>query len=137
MKNSKSTDRSPEKANAALDALLHRGVLADKRATKPPFPAVTPSPTPQPVPSPNVSAMPAPAVHAVPRANPTLERLTIRFTQDEARLLEKARGIARSMGFKVSDTAVFRLALNAFQSDRMTPQSIEAVLAADSRRRQN
>jgi len=122
-----SNKNNPERANAELDALLSKGVQADKRATRPAIP-VAPLPLPQ---SPQAS----PPNYAVPTSNPTLERLTVRFTQDEARLLEKARGAARAMGYKISDTAVFRLALNTLNTDRMTAQAIEAVLAADSRRR--
>ena len=50
MKKSNPTDRSHQDANAQLDALLHKGVLADKRATKTPFPDVAAQPAPAPGP---------------------------------------------------------------------------------------
>ncbi|MGD0770989.1 MAG: hypothetical protein ABSB42_22625 [Tepidisphaeraceae bacterium] len=130
MSNKNPTQRSPEHANAALDALLRKGVQADRRATKPPIP--TPIPT--------ISArdqQPLTQKIKTPAVASNLERLTVRFTQSEARLLEKARGVARSMGYKISDTTVFRLALNAFQAEHLTGQAIEAILVADGRRRQN
>ena len=134
MKKTNPTDRSPERANAALDALLSKGVLADKRATKQPFPATVPPAAPTATPIPHAAPS---LVRPVARSNPALERLTVRFTQEEARQLEKARGVARAMGYKISDTAVFRLAINSFQPERLTPQALEAVLAADTRRRPN
>ena len=135
MKKTNPTDRSSEKANATLDALLSKGVLADKRATKQPFPATVPPAAPTATSIPH--AAPSPVRPHIARSNPALERLTVRFTQEEARQLEKARGVARAMGYKISDTAVFRLALNSFQPERLTPQALETVLAADTRRRPN
>jgi len=125
MSNKNQSQRSPEHANATLDALLRKGVQADQRATKSPIPTIS------------APSQPSPQKIKTPIAASTLERLTVRFTQGEARLLEKARGVARSMGYKISDTAVFRLALNAFQAEQMTQQTIEAILMADGRRRQN
>jgi hypothetical protein len=129
MSNKNPSQRNPEHANAALDALLRKGVEADQRATKSSIPMPAQAAPPQP-------ARPTPRVKT-PVAQSPLERLTVRFTQNEARLLEKARGVARSMGYKISDTAVFRLALNALQTEHLTPQAIEAVLVADGRRRPN
>lgn len=119
-------DKNPDRARAQLDALLNRGVQADKRATKPAIP-IAPT-TVQP------AAMPA--TPPVPAPLPSLQRMTVRFTQAEARLLEKVRAAARAMGYKISDTAVFRLALNVLDADRITTQQIETILQADSRRKQ-
>lgn len=129
MSNKNPSQRSPEHANAALDALLQKGVQADQRATRPSIPL--------PVPAMPSQREPVATRKPVPAALPSLERLTVRFTQGEARLLEKVRGTARAMGYKISDTAVFRLALNALQAEQMTSQAIEAVLVADGRRRHN
>jgi hypothetical protein len=127
MSNKNPHEHSPTRA-ADLDALLHKGIQADKRATKPPMSAAPPAAAPQSLP-------PSYTVRPISASNPTLERLTVRFTQEEARLLEKARGVARSMGYKVSDTAVFRLALNSFNPDTMTTAALETILKADGRRR--
>lgn len=128
MKSPTSTTRN---AGAELDALLNKGVMADQRANKAVVPPSTGLPTQTPaIPSPVSSAL-----SPQPVKQQRLERLTVRFTAQEARLLEKARGLARSMGYKLSDTAVFRLALNALDFERISPQNLEAVLAADSRRR--
>ena len=128
MSNKHSSDRSPHAANATLDALLQKGIQADQRATKPTI--ITPHAE---------QLRPASVVTKAvsPPLLPSLERLTVRFTQSEARLLEKARGVARSMGYKISDTAVFRLALNALVAEQLTPQAIESILVADGRRRSN
>jgi len=126
MSNKNPSQRSAERANADLDALLRKGVQADQRATKPAFPI--PAHT-----QPATYQSPAPQTPPIPI--PPLECLTVRFTQNEARLLEKARGAARAQGFKISDTAVFRLALNALTIEQITPQNIQAVLEADGRRR--
>lgn len=116
-----------------LDALLSRGVQADQRASRPSIPVApattaamaTPRPTPViPTPSPRQT-----------RAPSRLERITVRFTAEEARMLEEARGVARAMGYKLSDTAVFRLALNLLKPQAMTAEQIERVLIADTRRR--
>ena len=77
----------------------------------------------------------APGATSTPLPSPGFSRLTVRFTQAEARLLEKVRGIARSLGYKISDTAAFRLALNSFDADHMTAGQIESVLKADTRRK--
>jgi len=132
MSNKQPSDHSIRGANSTLDALLQKGIQADQRATKP---MILPTPATPPI----VRSRPVAAItETIVRApQPTLERLSVRFTQDEARLLEKARGVARSMGFKISDNAVFRLALNAFQSEQLTPQAIESILTADGRRRPN
>jgi hypothetical protein len=129
MSKTPSSDTNAKAAQAAstLDALLTKAVSADQRANKP---AVAPAnvPAASPPPPPQVARVTA-------KSNPTLERLSVRFTQEEARLIEKARGVARAMGFKVSDTAVFRLALNAFRPETMTAAEIKEVLASDSRRK--
>lgn len=121
-----SSERNPQQARDQLDALLQKGILADQRATKPPMPLTTPAP---------VSTPPLAENRPIAPPLPKLQRLTIRFTQSEAQLLEKARGIARSLGYKISDNAVFRLALNAFNLDTLAGQQIESILAADGRRK--
>jgi hypothetical protein len=133
MSNNTTPEHAREKANSQLDALLQRGIQADKRATKPPMPVPAPS-----APSSPIAHIPIPA--APRRISPpiqTLNRLSIRFTKQEAEILEKVRGVARGMGFKISDNVVFRLALNAFRTESITPQVLENILAADGRRRQS
>jgi hypothetical protein len=120
-----------EKANSQLDALLRKGIQADKRATKPPMPQQA-YPTPSNPASVNTPVAPHPTTVAPIQ---TLDRLTVRFTKAEAEMLEKARGVARSMGYKISDNVVFRLALNAFKAESITPQMLESILSADGRRK--
>lgn len=139
-KSNPSPDRNPERAAAELDALLNKGVLADQRATKPPFSASTDTPPFTPTQVRHASPITLSPSVALQQSDvqpqlPKLERLTVRFTLEEARKLEHIRSIARSMGFKVSDTAVFRLALNALDAQKLNPQMIESVLLADGRRR--
>jgi len=122
-------EHSPEDANSKLDALLQKGIQADKRATKPPLPVYAP---PMPV-----RAVPSGPQRRLSAPIETLDRLSIRFTKQEAEMLEKARGVARALGYKISDSAVFRLALNAFRPDSLTPEILERILAGDGRRRQN
>jgi hypothetical protein len=112
------------KAASTLDALLSNAVRADQRANKPPG---SPAPT-------QVRDL-ASKVASRARQNPGLERLTVRFTHAEARKLEEARAVARAMGFKLSDTAVFRLALSVLRPDSITPDQLIAVLVADTRRK--
>jgi len=122
---------SRDKANSQLDALLRKGIQADKRATKPPMPMPSPVPAPS-----HVTPMPTPAIpRQSPAPLPTLDRLTVRFTKAEAELLEKARAVARGMGYKISDNVVFRLSLNAFKAETITPQMLESILSADGRRK--
>ena len=70
---------------------------------------------------------------ATRRSKERLERLTVRFTREESLLLEKVRGLARGMGYKISDNAVFRLALKMLKPEGITPQAVLAVLAEDHR----
>ena len=133
MSNKPDSHSAQQKANSQLDALLRRGVLADKRATKPPMPA-NPMAHPSPAANSNIPAILQPQ-HVAAAPIQTLDRLTVRFTKKEAELLEKARGVARSMGYKISDNVVFRLALNAFKAETITPQMLESILSADGRRR--
>ena len=129
---SNTPEHSREKANSQLDALLRKGIQADKRATKPPMP-----PPAHPILS-HATPIPTPATsHRTSAPLQTLDRLTVRFTKEEAELLEKARGVARGMGYKISDNVVFRLALNSFRAESITPQVLESILSADGRRKHN
>ena len=120
-----------EKANSQLDALLQKGIQADKRATPPLIPVPV-----QPIPAAPVAPMSAPAApRRIAAPVQTLDRLSVRFTKQEAEILEKVRGVARGMGYKISDNVVFRLALNAFRPESLTPEVLENILAADGRRR--
>jgi hypothetical protein len=125
-------EHARDKANSQLDDLLRKGIQADKRATKPPMPA--PAQSAPPAHSAQSPILTAPRKTSAPVQ--TLDRLTIRFTKQEAEILEKVRAVARSMGYKISDNVVFRLALNAFKTESITPQVLENILAADGRRRQ-
>jgi hypothetical protein len=141
------TQRHAEQARSQLDALLSRAVGADKRANRPAGSAITQPESRNPEHAATVPAEPAgTTAHAGVGERKAriqqqelpldrLDRLSVRFTQDEAKLLEKARAVARGMGVKISDSAVFRLALSVFQPETMTPANLKAILAADHRRK--
>jgi hypothetical protein len=117
------------KAASTLDVLLTRAVSADQRANKP---------ASQPVQEAAPMAKQVAASNVAPRvaqASPGLERLTVRFTHEESRKLESVRAAARAMGYKLSDTAVFRLGLLLLNPGTVSAEQIEKVLEADTRRR--
>jgi hypothetical protein len=120
------SNTSAGSSSATLDALLRKGIQADQRANN--LPASIAAPASQ---TPIRVANDVPAQVPVPAP----DRLTVRFTQSEAQLLEQARAIARSLGYKISDTAVFRLALHSLKPEQITPNAIRTILIADSRRR--
>lgn len=154
--NASQTQRKAEHAGSELDALLNRAVSADKRANKPAAMTRTVTHDAKNPSGDSENSVGGGGGATISAESPDasggagerrskvrqqvlplerLERLTVRFTQDEAKLLEKARGVARGMGFKISDTAVFRLAINAFRPESMTPANLKAILAADHRRK--
>lgn len=116
-------DRAKD-AEARLDTLLQRALSADLRVS---------------VQRPELSRSEVRPVEPIRRARAPerLERLTVRFTQEEATMLEKARAAARSAGYKLSDSAVFRLAIRELRVDAVTEPAIRRVVVDDTRRRES
>ncbi|MFT3784762.1 MAG: hypothetical protein QM770_01170 [Tepidisphaeraceae bacterium] len=112
--------------------MLNKAVQADRRANKPVVPAATTVPAKTPA---LEKAEPADAPRPKRIYNPNLERCTVRFTREEAQKIEEARGKLRARGYKLSDSAVFRLALNTLDANSASEATLRALMVADTRRK--
>lgn len=108
---------------ATLDELLTRATHADRRL----HPGLT---------SETTEATPSLSDRPPHRPRERFLRLTVRFTAQEAAMLERARGQARAIGYKLSDSAVFRLALRQLSAQSVHESAVREVVNEDTRRRE-